>query len=51
MLITSTNESDVFNPQQDPYGAAQRRVATESAVVKSSAVAALVKQQLGSPRP
>jgi capsular exopolysaccharide synthesis family protein len=51
MLITSTNESDVFNPQQDQYGAAQRRVATESAVVKSSAVAALVKQQLGSAPP
>src|SRR5262245_7239518 len=48
LLITSTNQNDVFNPQQDPYGAAQRRVATESAVIKSSAVAAIVKQQLGS---
>jgi capsular exopolysaccharide synthesis family protein len=51
LLITSTNETDVFNPQQDQFGAAQRRVATESAVVKSSAVAALVKQQLGSAPP
>src|SRR6516225_8203408 len=42
LLITPTNETDVFNPQQDQYGAAQRRVATESDVVKSSAVAALV---------
>src|SRR3954468_253390 len=38
MLTPSRSQSDVFNPQQDPYGAAQRRVATESAVVKSSAV-------------
>jgi capsular exopolysaccharide synthesis family protein len=51
LLITSTNENDVFNPQQDPYGAAQRRVATESDVVKSSAVSTLVKQQLGSAPP
>jgi capsular exopolysaccharide synthesis family protein len=51
LLITSTNQTDVFNPQQDPYGAAQRRVATESAVVKSSAVAALVKKELGSAPP
>jgi tyrosine-protein kinase len=51
LLITSTNQNDVFNPQQDPYGAAQRRIATESAVVKSSAVAALVRQQLGSAPP
>jgi capsular exopolysaccharide synthesis family protein len=51
LLITSTNQTDVFNPQQDQYGAAQRRVATESAVVKSSAVAALVKQKLGSAPP
>jgi capsular exopolysaccharide synthesis family protein len=51
LLITSTNENDVFNPQQDQYGAAQRRVATESAVVKSSAVAELVKQRLGSAPP
>jgi capsular exopolysaccharide synthesis family protein len=48
LLITSTNQSDVFNPQQDPYGAAQRRVATESAVMKSSAVAEIVKKELGS---
>src|SRR5215471_20529317 len=51
LLITSTNQTDVFNPQQDQYGAAQRRVATESAVVKSSAVAALVTQQLGEAPP
>jgi capsular exopolysaccharide synthesis family protein len=51
LLITPTNETDVFNPQQDQYGAAQRRVATESAVVKSSAVAALVTQQLGEAPP
>jgi capsular exopolysaccharide synthesis family protein len=51
LLITSTNQSDVFNPQQDPYGAAQRRVATESAVMKSTAVAEIVKKQLGSAPP
>jgi polysaccharide biosynthesis transport protein len=51
LLITPTNETDVFNPQQDQYGAAQRRVATESAVVKSSAVAALVTKQLGEAPP
>jgi capsular exopolysaccharide synthesis family protein len=51
LLITPTNETDVFNPQQDQYGAAQRRIATESAVVKSSAVAALVTKQLGDAPP
>jgi non-specific protein-tyrosine kinase len=51
LLITPANETDVFNPQQDQYGEAQRRVATESAVVKSSAVAALVTQTLGSAPP
>jgi capsular exopolysaccharide synthesis family protein len=51
LLIRPTNATDVFNPQQDQYGAAQRRIATESAVVKSSAVAAIVRQQLGEAPP
>lgn len=48
LLIKPTGADDVFTPQQDPYGAAQRRVATESDVVKSSPVRALVKKRIGS---
>jgi capsular exopolysaccharide synthesis family protein len=51
LLITPTNATDVFNPQQDQFGTAQRRVATETAVIKSSAVAALVSQRIGSAPP
>src|SRR3954447_1164712 len=51
LLITATHATDVFNPQQDQYGAAQRRIATESDVVKSSAVAAIVRQRLGEAPP
>src|SRR5262249_29580745 len=51
LLIKPTNQSDVFNPQQDQFGEAQRRIATESAVVKSSAVAQLVTDKLGSAPP
>src|SRR4051794_6799370 len=51
LLITATHATDVFNPQQDPYGAAQRRIATESDVVKSSAVATIVRQRLGEAPP
>ena len=51
LLIKPTSADDVFTPQQDPYGAAQRRVATESDVVKSSPVRALVKQRIGNAPP
>jgi capsular exopolysaccharide synthesis family protein len=47
LLIKPTYQNDVFNPQQDQYGAAPRRVATEANVVKSGPVSALVEKRVG----
>jgi succinoglycan biosynthesis transport protein ExoP len=47
LVIESTTANDPFQQTQDPYGAAQRRVATEAKVVQSDQVQDLVRRKLG----
>jgi succinoglycan biosynthesis transport protein ExoP len=47
LVIESNSANDPFQQTQDPYGAAQRRVATEAKVVQSDPVKELVHRKLG----
>ena len=48
LVIQASDANDPFQQQQDPYGAAQRRVATEANFVQSASVKEYVKNKLGS---
>lgn len=48
LVIESNTANDPFQQTQDPYGAAQRRVATEAKVVQSDPVKELVRQKIRS---